>query len=260
MGYHHNASYRMRWRMGMLLHGLQSFGWVYCRHIAEGFAVAEPVAAGSTIHARFDRLSSVFVKYQKSTVLLIRKLPFQRVVREIAQDFKSDLRFQSSTIGALQESVEAYLVNLCEDTKLCASCLILEDDQMACSDSNFANETQLDMRSSPAPSESSIVPHFTRSYKRRVDDEKLAAYQATIEKTVRKAELDLIERSHEKIATMVDTTCNRGETISMKFLDRLDTILCLKFPIAIGILFVFGIAGLVFKHAACKAIDSFFGN
>jgi hypothetical protein len=46
-------------------------------------------------------------RYQKSTELLIRKLPFQRLVREIAQDFKSDLRFQSSAIGALQESVEA---------------------------------------------------------------------------------------------------------------------------------------------------------
>ena len=59
-------------------------------------------------------------RYQKSTELLIRKLPFQRLVREIAQDFKSDLRFQSSAIGALQESVEAYLVSLFEDTNLCA--------------------------------------------------------------------------------------------------------------------------------------------
>jgi len=42
----------------------------------------------------------------------------QRLVREIAQDFKSDLRFQSSAIGALQESVEAYLVSLFEDTNL----------------------------------------------------------------------------------------------------------------------------------------------
>ena len=39
-------------------------------------------------------------KYQKSTELLIRKLPFQRLVREIAQDFKTDLRFQSSAILA----------------------------------------------------------------------------------------------------------------------------------------------------------------
>ncbi|GEM10737.1 histone H3 [Rhodotorula toruloides] len=59
-------------------------------------------------------------RYQKSTELLIRKLPFQRLVREIAQDFKTDLRFQSSAIGALQEAAEAYLVSLFEDTNLAA--------------------------------------------------------------------------------------------------------------------------------------------
>merc|ERR1711937_573599 len=59
-------------------------------------------------------------KYQKSTDLLIRKLPFQRLVREIAQDYKSDLRFQSQALLALQEAAEAYLVSLFEDTNLCA--------------------------------------------------------------------------------------------------------------------------------------------
>ena len=59
-------------------------------------------------------------QYQKSTDLLIRKLPFQRLVREIAQDFKSDLRFQGTAILALQEAAEAYLVGLFEDTNLCA--------------------------------------------------------------------------------------------------------------------------------------------
>ena len=59
-------------------------------------------------------------KFQKSTDLLIRKLPFQRVVREIAQQFKSDLRFQSQAVLALQEACEAYLVGLFEDTNLCA--------------------------------------------------------------------------------------------------------------------------------------------
>jgi histone H3 len=59
-------------------------------------------------------------RYQKSTDLLIRKLPFQRLVREIAQDFKNDLRFQSTAILALQEASEAYLVSLFEDTNLCA--------------------------------------------------------------------------------------------------------------------------------------------
>jgi histone H3 len=59
-------------------------------------------------------------KYQKSTELLIRKAPFQRLVREIAQDFKNDLRFQSTAVLALQEASEAYLVGLFEDTNLCA--------------------------------------------------------------------------------------------------------------------------------------------
>jgi histone H3 len=59
-------------------------------------------------------------KYQKSTELLIRKLPFQRLVREIAQDYKTDLRFQASAISALQEATEAYLVALFEDTNLCS--------------------------------------------------------------------------------------------------------------------------------------------
>ena len=58
--------------------------------------------------------------YQGSTALLIRKLPFQRLVREIAQDFKTDLRFQSAAIMCLQEASEAYLVKLFDDANLCA--------------------------------------------------------------------------------------------------------------------------------------------
>lgn len=52
--------------------------------------------------------------------MLIRKLPFQRLVREIAQDNTKDLRFQSQAILALQEAAETYLVGLFEDTNLCA--------------------------------------------------------------------------------------------------------------------------------------------
>ena len=66
-------------------------------------------------------------QYQKSTDLLIRKLPFQRLVREItcnSEVIKSPLcgkvRFQSAAIMALQEAAEAYLVGLFEDTNLCA--------------------------------------------------------------------------------------------------------------------------------------------
>ncbi len=59
-------------------------------------------------------------RYQKSTELLIRKLPFQRLVRELSENFKPGLRFQGSGLLALQEAAEAYLVGLFEDTNLCA--------------------------------------------------------------------------------------------------------------------------------------------
>ncbi len=59
-------------------------------------------------------------KYQKSTELLIRKAPFQRLVREICIGFKLDLRMQSTALFALQEASEAYLVHLFEDTNECA--------------------------------------------------------------------------------------------------------------------------------------------
>ncbi|EGD78231.1 histone H3 [Salpingoeca rosetta] len=62
-------------------------------------------------------------KYQRSTDLLIRKLPFARVVREVAQDFytgNEPLRWQAMAILALQEAAEAFLVHLFEDANLCA--------------------------------------------------------------------------------------------------------------------------------------------
>ena len=59
-------------------------------------------------------------RFQKSTELLIRKLPFQRLVREIASEYRNELRFQSSAVLALQEASEAYMVGLFEDTNLCA--------------------------------------------------------------------------------------------------------------------------------------------
>jgi histone H3 len=59
-------------------------------------------------------------RYQKTCDLLIRKLPFQRLVREIAQDIKSDIRFQLAALACLQEGTEAYMVGLFDDTNLCA--------------------------------------------------------------------------------------------------------------------------------------------
>ena len=59
-------------------------------------------------------------RYQKSTDLLIRKAPFLRLVKEIAQQIKEDVRFQSTAVLALQEASEYYLVGLFEDTNMCA--------------------------------------------------------------------------------------------------------------------------------------------
>lgn len=59
-------------------------------------------------------------RFQKTTHLLIRRLPFQRLVRELAMEYRLDLRFQSTAILALQEAAEAYLVGLFEDTNMCA--------------------------------------------------------------------------------------------------------------------------------------------
>merc|ERR1712203_614773 len=75
-------------------------------------------------------------RYQKTTDLLIRKLPFQRIVKDIAHQSKSEIRFQSSALLALQEAAEAYLVGLFEDTNLCAIharrvTIMLRDMQLA---------------------------------------------------------------------------------------------------------------------------------
>ena len=59
-------------------------------------------------------------KYQKSTELLLRKAPFMRLVREIAQDFKSELRFTSQAIESLQTACEAFVVRRFENANKCA--------------------------------------------------------------------------------------------------------------------------------------------
>ena len=65
-------------------------------------------------------------RYQKSSELLLRKAPFQRLVRELADKLKvqgvvtNEVRFQSHALMALQEASEAYLVSLFDDTNLCA--------------------------------------------------------------------------------------------------------------------------------------------
>lgn len=71
-------------------------------------------------------------RYQKSTDLLIRKAPFARLVKEIAQNYKTDIKWQSTSIMCLHEAAEAFLVGLFEDTNLVAihakRCTIMPKD------------------------------------------------------------------------------------------------------------------------------------
>ena len=58
--------------------------------------------------------------YQSSGKLLIRQLPFQRLIREVAQGFRTNLKFQGMAIKVLQEVGEAFLVGILEQANLCA--------------------------------------------------------------------------------------------------------------------------------------------
>lgn len=59
-------------------------------------------------------------KYQKSTDLIIRRAPFLRLVKEVAQNIMGDIRFQHSSITAIQEACEQHLVLLFQDCNMCA--------------------------------------------------------------------------------------------------------------------------------------------
>ncbi len=77
-------------------------------------------------------------KLQKTTDLLIRKAPFQRLVQEVALKFGiSDLQMQSTAILALQEAVEYFMVDVFSDTNLCTShgkrvTIMVKDLVLAC--------------------------------------------------------------------------------------------------------------------------------
>jgi histone H3/H4 len=95
-----------------------------CRRATYRLAAAGLAISAFATHAQIRPVFSCLQRDSFTAIclcrLLIRKLPFQRLVREIAQDYKTDLRFQSSAVLALQEAAEAYLVGLFEDTNLCA--------------------------------------------------------------------------------------------------------------------------------------------
>lgn len=63
-------------------------------------------------------------KYQRTTNLLLRKLPFSRLVREILREYFArpgyEFRWQVQAMLALQEAAEAHLIGLFEDANLCA--------------------------------------------------------------------------------------------------------------------------------------------
>lgn len=99
--------------------------WLFCANTPPQVAQRQRrIATGGVRKPHRYRPGTVALReirrFQKSTDLLIRKLPFQRLVKEIAQNLKCDMRFQSAAVGALQEAAESYLVGLFEDTNMCA--------------------------------------------------------------------------------------------------------------------------------------------
>merc|ERR1739840_89110 len=90
------------------------------KNIAHKQANKKVVAAGGVKKPHRFRPCTVALReirrFQKSTELLIRKLPFQRLVREIASEYRSELRFHSPALLAPQEASEAYMAGLFEDT------------------------------------------------------------------------------------------------------------------------------------------------
>ena len=94
-----------------------------CRDFQEAQEAGDTLPAANNAANRYrpGRLALQEIRhYQKCTNLLIRKLPFHRLIRELTQKFKVNVRFWSSALMALQEAAEAYLVRLFEDTNLCA--------------------------------------------------------------------------------------------------------------------------------------------
>jgi histone H3 len=95
-----------------------------CHHLATKAAQKQARHMGGVKKPHRYRPGTVAIceirKYQKNTDLLIRKAPFQRLVKEIATDLKSDLQMQSTAVLALQEALEAYLVHLFENSNECA--------------------------------------------------------------------------------------------------------------------------------------------
>jgi histone H3/H4 len=91
-----------------------------------GKKAAKSAVSGATAVKRQHRFRPGTValrsirKLQRGTELLLRKAPFQRLIREIAGQHKEGLRFQASAVDAIQTATESYIVSLLSDTNLCA--------------------------------------------------------------------------------------------------------------------------------------------
>ena len=111
---------------------------VWAKAEAEGGILPAKLGKHGKKRFRPGRLALNEIHYfQKHTHLLIRRLPFQCLVREVADSFKTELRWRSSALMALQEACEAYLVWLFEDSNLCAIhakrvTIMPKDIQLAC--------------------------------------------------------------------------------------------------------------------------------
>ncbi|XP_055993097.1 uncharacterized protein LOC130044395 [Sorex fumeus] len=116
-------------------------GKMPCKQLATKVACKSTPAMGSMKKPQCYRSHTMMLleirRYRKSTELLICKLPFQQLVREIAQEFKTNLRSQSLAVMERQEACKAYLVGFFEDTNLCTIhakpvTIMPKDIQLAC--------------------------------------------------------------------------------------------------------------------------------
>lgn len=82
-----------------------------------------PTPAGKTVNKKYRPPGTIALreirKYQKTTDMLLRRLPFQRFCREVASTFKSDVRFKLETLSSVQESIENFLTNVFEEANMC---------------------------------------------------------------------------------------------------------------------------------------------
>ena len=115
-----------RTKAAPIRHAAATGGKVPRKHLGKVAALVQADADGARKKRRFrpgTKALQEIRRYQKSTDLLINRLPFQRLVKEIVNEESrrvNGLRMQSAAVLALQEAAEAYLVGLMEDTNLCA--------------------------------------------------------------------------------------------------------------------------------------------